>query len=147
MILIDYGYNMISCVIIAILFNMFFHKFTDFYYKDLIFEERYKKSIVMLFIVGILGVVIGKLYMIDKFNKNLSYGVMIGGVLVVLSAMGNNWQYMDETGKLCTIGILLAASMYYFNNKKNKSIKNKKERLLKHGSKRLINNNFRKVIV
>jgi len=94
----------------ALLYNMFFHKMTEMLYKNTNHAESFKKSIALLLAIGILSMVIGLLIIPEhpKYNDpNIRLGILIGGLLLILSVIGNNWGNMGDMGKLVAIGVII----------------------------------------
>ena len=110
-------YDAITSIFLGILYNMFFHKFADFYYKDLSYDNRYKSTVLMLLIAGILGAVIGKIYIEKNFEKKISNGIILGGFLLVGSALLNNWAHMSEITKIVLIVLTMGYVIYYSSDK------------------------------
>lgn len=114
----DAKYNMIYIMLIGLLYNMFFHQFANLYYKDQNFENRYNNTIVMLSFVGVLGIVIGKLYLYKYFNDTMTNGIFLGGILLLISVIINTWKHMEGVTKLILIAALLAITIKYSHTNK-----------------------------
>lgn len=127
------GYDIITSILFGILYNMFFHKFANFYYKDMSFDNRYRSSIVMLFMAGILGVIVGKSYLNKYLNNKISDGIAFGGFFLIISALVNNWTYMSEITKI--VLIIFAMTFIAYNSSKNDGIYNSKQKLEEHTKK------------
>jgi len=113
-------YDYLFIGLIGLLYNMFFHRLADLVYRNESFKDKYKKTISILFMFGILGIVIGKIILPrnSKYNNScVSNGVTIGGGLVLASVIINNWNYMGELTKLLAVGLIFSAIVYYSYNK------------------------------
>ena len=119
-------YDTITSIFLGILYNMFFHKFADFYYKDMSYDNRYKSTVLMLFIAGILGVVIGKVYISENFEKKISDGIILGGFFLVGSSLINNWTHMSEITKIVLIVLTMGYVIYYSSDKNKMALQQNK---------------------
>lgn len=105
---------------IAILYNIFIHYLANMMYKDLPYEEKFKKSNVFLLIAGILGIILSILVL--KKNKKykdsiISIGLGIGGSLLIIISIVSNWENISNaikiwTSGLCLIGLIWVANKY-----------------------------------
>jgi len=99
---------------------MFFHRLANILYTDLVYEERYNNTIAFLFLIGIMGMVLGKIIdsKLQKYsNIIVSKGIFMGGCLLILSVVINNWHYMEEVSKLLALGgIFGICIMYAYKN-------------------------------
>lgn len=116
----------IIIIMVALIYNAFFHKLTQILYGGLPFNENKTKSVQALLIIGIISLVLYKLHVEGSLpiniNKNIIKAVKYGGLLLLFSAIMNNWTGMDETVKLLLLGTALVA-IVYFTREKNKEIK------------------------
>jgi hypothetical protein len=104
-------------LMIAVFYNMFFHKLGNVLYNDLEFQQRKENTISVIFIAGIIGLSIGYLLCLDDFeyqSLSVGHGLQIGGVFLLVSSLLNNWTEMDDGLKLIMLGIMMSGSIYYF---------------------------------
>ena len=98
----------------ALLYNMFFHKLVEMIYSDIEPLKRFRKSIALLFSIGILSMVIGFLVLPEHpqyDDPNMKLGILIGGILLLSSSVTNNWGNLGEMGKLISLGLLIICIM------------------------------------
>lgn len=112
---------------IAITYNLLAHNIASFSYKDLPYNEKLDKTVVMLFIFGIAGYVISK-FVLDnhknKFqNETVNDGLKFGGILLIITAAFANWAGISEEMKILGIGGVFGYMIYYAYNK-NRSKRN-----------------------
>jgi len=94
----------------AILYNIFFHRMTEMIYKNAPQKEQFNKSIALLFTIGLISYIVVFLFLPDrpKYNDpNIKLGILIGGTLLIMSAIINNWDNMCETSKLSALGLFI----------------------------------------
>lgn len=97
--------NKVALIIpIAVLYNMFFHKLPNIIFKDLPYSEKYNKTISLLLISGITAIVLNRLSIPE--NNEIRNGIGIGGLMLLFSALTNNWKNMQDMVKLSLIIIL-----------------------------------------
>src|SRR3972149_6326672 len=82
---------------IAVLYNIFVHNITSAMYRNEVYEEKFKKSVTILFIAGIAGIVASKLL---YKNSVVSMGLCIGGALLILTSIFANWEHVSSEIKL-----------------------------------------------
>ena len=79
-----------------------------------------------------MGVVVGKIYINEYFDKKIGNGIMLGGIFLVISALLNNWVYMSEITKIVLLILTMAYIIYYSSEKhKGKKIFNDHKRKVK----------------
>lgn len=104
-------------LMIALVYNMFFHKLGNVLYNDMEFEKRKENTISVIFIAGIVGMSLGYIMCLDDFeykSATVGTGLKIGGFFLLMSSILNNWTEMDDGLKLIVLGIMMVGSMYYF---------------------------------
>ena len=89
---------------IAILYNMFFHKLPNIIFQDLQYSEKYNKTISLLLVSGIAAVVLNRLSIPE--NYRIRAGIGLGGLMLIFSALTNNWKNMQDMVKLSLIIII-----------------------------------------
>lgn len=103
-------------VSIAIFYNIFIHHLTSTLYKDAPYEEKFRKSVTMIFIAGIVGIVASKLLLKDDQqykNSVVSMGLGIGGGLLILTSVFANWEYVSGEIKLILSGAILIGFIWF----------------------------------
>lgn len=113
-------YDYVFIGLIGLLYNMFFHRLAELVYSNESFSDKYKKTISILFVFGILGIVVGQIILPrhSKYNNSrVANGITVGGALVLASVVINNWNYMGELSKLLAVGFILSAIVYHSYNK------------------------------
>jgi Ca2+/Na+ antiporter len=132
---------------IAIIYNLFVHNLASMSYKDLQYEDKQDKTIVMLIIFGIIGIAFSKL-VIDKNNKYknsiVSQGLYFGGILLILTAIFTNWQSLTEELKLLLISVVFGLIVWYSYNYTQSSEKQNKKRIIQ---KRKVNEKAKEEII
>lgn len=108
-------------ITIAILYNVFFNYLSSVIYSDLPFQERQDRTIVTLFLGGILGLIAAS-YIVKRnktsTNKSsiTSTGLKIGGLLLVLTSLIGSWDSINNDFKVCLAGLGLSAMMWMAYN-------------------------------
>lgn len=103
---------------VAIFYNLFVHHLVNSFYKSLPYEEKLNKSTTFIFIAGIVGVILAKLF--SKDRSVLSTGFNIGGVLLLLTAIFVSWENISDDIKLCISACLFALIIWYAHKYDNK---------------------------
>lgn len=101
---------------IAIFYNLFVHHLVNSFYKTLPFEEKFNKSTTFIFIAGIFGIVLSKIFLKDEqsyTNSVLSMGFGIGGILLMLTAVWVNWENLSDDIKLCLSAFAFGLIIWY----------------------------------
>ena len=126
--------NLTVSTTIAILYNLFIHHLTSILFKNDSYEDKINKSIIMLLISGIGGIVSIKTLFSDDSKSGSSgspgvveNGMWLGGILLILTSIFVNWSDMGDDIKLIMVFISLVALIYYskktLENGSNKQIK------------------------
>jgi hypothetical protein len=108
------AYNIILYTSIAIIYNIFVHVLAACSYKNLQYEEKQQNITIMLIIFGCIGLIFSKLTNKPKYkNEIVSKGLYYGAILLFITALFANWQYIIEEMKLFLIGGLLCILIWY----------------------------------
>jgi len=99
---------------LALIFNLFAHKVTSVLYRDLDYDEKLHRSVVLLFIIGVAAIVISKILLKQKTIKK---GMNIGGILLVITSLYANWENMTEEFKLIIFTMMFGTLLYYAHRK------------------------------
>lgn len=105
-------------VVVALIYNMFFHQLANTFYKELPVEQKYANSVIMLAIIGIVGLVINIKYASGLTSKEVSRGINLGSFLLLLSATINGWNVMNDLTRLVAIAAILGLLIKYGSDKK-----------------------------
>jgi predicted transporter len=82
-------------------------------------DEMYQKYGMTIFIISLLGITIGYLYIKENENNGnyiIKNSLNYGGLLMLLYSMINYWDYLDESAKIIIIGMGLSYLIYYSYN-------------------------------
>ncbi len=108
--------NVTVSTTIAILYNLFVHHLTSIIFKNNVYQDKINRSIILILISGIIGVVMSKLLFKSK-KKNrksvVSNGLWLGGILLIVTSIFVNWQGLSDDIKLLMVGVTLAGLIYY----------------------------------
>lgn len=104
---------------IAMMINFVAHHITSMSYRDLPFEERQNRSMVMLIILGLAIMILEKtLLQEDKYNNPaVNKGLLIGGLLLIGTGILTNWSNMVDEMRLFISGLCLGGLIYYAYNR------------------------------
>jgi len=113
---------------IAISYNIFVHHLATTIYKNLPYNEKYNKSLIFIFVAGLIGIVVSKLILShnDEYKKSVvSMGLGIGGILLIITAILTNWNDLTDEIRLFISASLFCTLVYYFYNYYDRSNKSK----------------------
>ena len=103
---------MITSILLGALYNMLAHKCINIMYSHLEYDKRLKQSLVTLFIVGVMTLIISK-FILHEINTCTKDGLFIGGCFLIVSAIANNWDHMNEQIKILLLIVLIGTIIYY----------------------------------
>lgn len=114
--------DFLSSFLIAVTYNIFIHQMISTGFQSYSYEHRMEYGMTVIFMAGIVGVVLAKVLL--KKNEKLSdsiisMGFMIGGILLLLTAVMVNWDNISDDIRLFITGLLFCGVVYYFYKKKN----------------------------
>ena len=72
-------------------------------------SDQDTKKFVFMMIVGIISLMI--VYNLDA-NNTIRYGVGLGGLMTIIYALFMNWSSMNETIRLCVLGVSFVSLLY-----------------------------------
>lgn len=104
------------CVAIAIIYNIFIHHLTSLLYRNHPFKDKFSNTLTTLFVAGVAGVVIGKVFLEDQEkykNSPVSRGLYAGGILLIITSLFVNWENMGEELRLIMMGLVLGALIWF----------------------------------
>jgi hypothetical protein len=100
----------------SIIYNSFFYQIINILYKNIPFEEKKNKSVILLVIGGIIGIVLTNLHFeqIDNDYKPIKLGIRYGSYFLLVSTFINYYELMNnETRLFFTISIFSSIIYYY----------------------------------
>jgi len=119
---------------IAIFYNLFTHHFISMMYKNYPYDQKQRRTIITLFMIGMVGIVLSKTVFSDNDklkNELLQKGAFYGGVLLVLTSLLSGWNDMGDQMKLGFIGIVFGILIYFsYKAKQENDIKEEVDELL-----------------
>lgn len=105
---------------IAVMYNIFIHYLANVIYKDKNYEEKIRNSTALIVIASILAIVISNVLE----NKLIKKGLLIGGVILMLTIIMANWERMEDGVKIIASGGCLLGLIWY-SCKREKKIEKK----------------------
>lgn len=114
---------------LGVVLYIFTHQVVTLLNVDLPYGDKYQRSLIMAFIMGILVLVLGNtLFKNNKTikNKTMQYGLTLCGILLIGYSTFSNWGSMDSGTKLIIFSIILSGFIWYIY-KLNKKDKKKKK--------------------
>ena len=101
--------------------NFVAHHITSMTYRELSFEDRQNRSMVMLIVLGIAILILEKTLLQEKkyHNAVVNKGLLVGGLLLIGTGILSNWTNMVDEMRLFLSGIGLAILVYVAYNRNN----------------------------
>ena len=124
--------------LIAVFYNVFVHHIASMIYKDLPYSEKIKYISTFLIIMGIVGIVVGKIILKDnqKYKDSVvSKGLGFGGIILILTSIFSNWENINDDKKLIITALSLGALIYIAHKVFDSSPNNKSEKKSKKSKK------------
>ena len=113
------NFDVLVYIIIALILNIFAHQVACSAYKNCPYDEKYEKSMILLFVLGISAIVSSN-FLIKRDQKYsesvVSIGMTLGGLLLILTVIVVNWGDMTDEIRLFISGLFLIFVLYYFYN-------------------------------
>ena len=103
-------------IAIAIIYNIFVHHLTSMMYRDNAYEQKFSNTLTTLFVAGVAGVVIGKVFLPGSKSYNnpaVNQGFFVGGLLLIVTSLFVNWENMGEEVRLVMTGLVLGALIWF----------------------------------
>jgi hypothetical protein len=123
--LIDIG----VAVPIGVLYTVIVQKIAEILTKDIKYDERIQKNLILAFIGGMFGYIVA-MSLFDKGslleNRGVKYGMFFGSSLLIVNTVLFNWSVLDNDTKLFILGFVLSAIIivsYRVNGTKDKTSK------------------------
>lgn len=112
----------IITILIIIMYNLFVHHLASMIFKNLSLEKKYTKSVILILVMGIIGIILGNML---KSNIVISNGLFYGGCILIVTGVIINWNKMTDQLKLILSGGLLISLIWFAKEKlnSNKNIK------------------------
>jgi hypothetical protein len=89
-------------------------------YKELSYDDKFSKSITLLIVAGVFGIILGKVILVKDHNfKNgiIDKGLCYGGWILIGTALLANWNTSTDGLKLIvTGGILMGLIWFSYKN-------------------------------
>jgi len=110
--------DIILCIGIIIMYNLFVHNLASLSYKDLQYDEKHQNTIIMLILFGGIGIILSRMIN-NKFKKKkyLINGLYYGSILLIITALFANWEIIAEEMKLIFIVAVLGFIIWYGNER------------------------------
>jgi hypothetical protein len=108
--------DILIAIPLGIILNIFVHQLASVLSNDLQYNDKFQRSLITIFIIGILCLVIGNTFFkTNKKYKNrvIHYGLNIGGILMVIYSTFVNWDKMEDSTKLVIFGLFLLGIVWY----------------------------------
>ncbi len=119
---------------IAIFYNLFTHHFISMMYKNYPYDQKQRRTIITLFMIGMVGIVLAKTVFTDNDklrNELLQKGAFYGGILLVLTSLMSGWNDMGDQMKLGFIGIVFGILIYFsYKAKQENDLKKEVDEIL-----------------
>lgn len=118
---------------IGVLYTIIVQKIGEILTKDIKYDERVQKTLIIAFLGGIIGYIVA-MSLFDKGsvleNRGVKYGMFFGSSLLIVNVIVFNWGSLDNDTKLFIMGFVLSAVIiisYRLDTSKNKSTKKLKQ--------------------
>ena len=88
------------------------------------FEDKTQKIFIINFIIGIVLIISGNTIFGKRGsmkNKSVQYGVIFGGISLMINTVVMNWDYLSDATRVSLIGLLVLGGVgyaYYRSSKK-----------------------------
>ena len=103
--------NILLSIPIAGLFILFINKLIEILTIDLKAEDKIKKTLLISFIIGIIGILIGWFIFYKSKVKNMGVmlGLFLGSLYLMINSLLINWNKLSNDSKLFMIGSIFVA--------------------------------------
>ena len=98
---------------ISILYIFFIQKLIDLFNRDLVYDDKIKRSIAISFVAVIVGFVLAfKIFSYKKtYNRIAKYSLIFGSTFIFLNSILYQWPQLASDTKLIIIGISLVSAL------------------------------------
>jgi hypothetical protein len=122
--------DIILAIPLGIIIYIFIYQIISVINIDLPYGDKFQRSLIMLFITGILLLVLANTFFkTNKTMKNkvMQYGLNISGIILIFYSTFSNWCNMSDVTKVIIFGLILTGFIGYIYrlNKINKKKKKK----------------------
>lgn len=80
-------------ILIGIMYNISVIKTAGLIFSDMDYDNRYQSTLIVCFLLGITAIVLA-LTLFNKGTRAIKYGLIFGGVLLLIHSMVTNWDGM-----------------------------------------------------
>lgn len=118
--------GIILSIPIGIIYNLIISKIGNMMTKDTIYADKIKKNLIVEIIGGIVALALAfYVFGTDYFdNKIVKYGLIFGGILLLIYSLIYNWDEIDDYIKLFLfLSVFSGTIIYSYKFIKNKKIK------------------------
>lgn len=118
--------DIISFLVIAISYNIFVHQVVTSLYRSYSYEEKIDYGIAFIFLAGFVGIILSKLLLKEEDTYStsvVSMGLLVGGGLLIGTAILINWENISDDVRLFLTTILFISLVCYFYKRNKKLIK------------------------
>lgn len=126
-------FEFLLSITIALIYNIFVHCLASSCFIDLKYDEKHNKSLILIILFGIIGLVLAKLFepsqqnltvssgainsptSVNKQsykNKIVSNGFLYGGFLLLITAILASWNNIGQKIKVIFFGLLFFAVIW-----------------------------------
>jgi hypothetical protein len=110
------SYNGIFIAILSVLYILFINKIAEMLSASNVDDgEKISSYVMIVYFISIMGLVVGYVWMIEQNNGNyvLRKSLTYGGVTMLLYAITNYWEYLDDYAKLIMLALSISCVVYY----------------------------------
>ncbi|ARF10543.1 hypothetical protein Hokovirus_2_70 [Hokovirus HKV1] len=107
--------------IIPILYNVFVHVIASVVNQNLPYKDKHSNSLLIMYIFGILGIIVYKMKYgkMDELMNICLYGIGIGGLLLIITAILIDWHNLNDITQVILISVIFIAIFYYYYDYNN----------------------------
>jgi hypothetical protein len=119
---------------LGIVVNLFVHLLASILTNDLPYDEKFQRSLIIIFIFGLLSLTIAlTLFRTSKQFKNsvMQYGLGFGGTMMLFYSTFANWAKMEDWTKLIVISTIVFGMIWYIYKYYGKDRTSEEEKLKK----------------
>lgn len=101
-------------LLISILYNLFVHYTGALAFKEYTYQDKVDSTLMLLFIAAIVGIVLGRVILQKKKQKNgsINNGLFWGGISLLVTSIWAYWMDMGEEGRLILLAIAMGSVTY-----------------------------------
>jgi uncharacterized BrkB/YihY/UPF0761 family membrane protein len=115
------GFSFIIIAIISFLYILLVTKFAEIISVKMSEEGDEEGQVglyvMIIYFVSIIGIICGYLWLNDNNNKTpnwiLRWSISIGGVIILINALINYWDFLGDYSKLSLIALSITSIIYY----------------------------------